>query len=160
MIPMKEQELTKETLGEDTKLVHFLLQRRGITEIWWKDYDDLVQDILCGILLGIHQFKPDRGTKSHFFNMKITQVLGAYVSESEAIKRKMQHGSIDDMLVNIPSVEDNFDTALYAEEVFEGLTDVQRMEAFGYTFKEIQKELGGSEAVMRNHKGLASWRRR
>jgi hypothetical protein len=48
------------------------------------------------------------------------------------------------------------ETELYAEREFYKLTEIQQMEALGYTFKEIGKVVGLSPDYIRNKKGLST----
>jgi hypothetical protein len=45
---------------------------------------------------------------------------------------------------------------VYADREYEKLTEIQKMEAEGYTFKEIGKAVGLSPDYIRNKKGLAT----
>jgi len=154
-----EEELTPEWLVKNTKLIHYLLRRRGITEDWYPEYEDKVQDILCNILRYIPKYDPTRATKAGYIDLLITAELGRDMGVNKVSNKGRhanQHLSIQDADMFLPTLEEDISTQVYAEQEYNKLTEVQQMEALGYTFKEIGAKVGLSPDYLRNSKGLSS----
>lgn len=148
--------LTAQWLADNTKLVHYLLLRRGIRQDWYPDYEDLVQDVFCVILQNVEKYDSTRAQKGPFLNLMITKTLGADVSASERGRKETTHVQIQDAENLLPPYLDDIEHTIYVEREFSKLTEVQQMEALGYTFKEIGEQVGLSPDYLRNKKGLAT----
>jgi DNA-directed RNA polymerase specialized sigma24 family protein len=158
----EQETFNPETLGEDIKLVHHILKKRGITD-WFVEYEDLVQDILLMTLEKVQYYDPSRGSKNTFIGIMTNQVLS--LRSIKTIRGVSGTGqeevSTEDINIwDIPLSSDNIENNVYVEEVFNSLTLIQQMEAMGYTFKEIEKETGEKARSMNAKKGLASRNRK
>lgn len=155
---MNEHEVfNTDTLWEDIKIVHYLLSKRGITD-WFDEYDDLVQDILLMTIDKAKYFDSSKGNKNTFLGIMINQVLSLRSLKTlrGVSGTGMEEISTEDMgLWDIPLSSENIETKVYAEEVFSKLTEIQQMQACGYTFKEIAEETGLSADYIRNKLSLA-----
>jgi hypothetical protein len=75
---------------------------------------------------------------------------------SRAGRLNNQHISMQDAGGFLPLFEEDITEQIYAEQEFDKLTEVQQMEAQGYSFKEIGIKTGLSPDYLRNKKGLAA----
>lgn len=146
------EELTPKWLGENMKLIHYLLKKRNICESWYPNYEDRVQDIFECILRNIPKYKPEVASKSTYIELLVRQELFRHVSANERLAASAEQ--IEEW--HEPAFECSIDTQIYAEQEYDKLTEIQKMEAEGYTFKEIGKEVGLSPDYIRNKKGLAT----
>jgi hypothetical protein len=151
-----ESPLTPEWLADNMKLIHFLLRKRGIRDDWYPEYEDKVQDILCRVLHNIPKYDSERSTKSRYIDLLITEELGYGMTVSRAGRLNNQHISMQDAGGFLPLFEEDITEQIYAEQEFDKLTEVQQMEAQGYSFKEIGIKTGLSPDYLRNKKGLAA----
>jgi DNA-directed RNA polymerase specialized sigma subunit len=144
--------LTAQWLGENMKLVHYLLKKRNICESWTPDYEDIVQNVVCTILKNLHKYKPEVASKSAYIGLLVMQEVCRPLSANTKLAN-----SAEQMLPWWDEVvERDMETELYAEREFYKLTEIQQMEALGYTFKEIGKVVGLSPDYIRNKKGLST----
>ena len=144
--------LTAKWVGENMKLIHFLLKKKNICESWYPNYQDKVQDVLCAILLNVDNYDATRGSKSTYLERLIWW---------ELCKPKKANEKLADSTEQLQdwhdiTVECSAEEQIYAEQEFLKLNTVQQMEALGYTFKEIGKVVGLSPDYIRNKKGLAT----
>ena len=144
--------LTAQWLGENMKLIHYLLKKRGICESWTPDYDDIVQNVVYTILKNIPKYKPEVASKSVYIKLLVMQEVCRPVKANIALANSTEqiepwHDAL---------VECDMATQLYAEREFYKLTEVQQMEVLGYTFREIGEVVGLSPDYIRNKKGLAT----
>jgi hypothetical protein len=150
---MKDNEpLTAEWLGENMKLVHYLLKKRGICESWTPDYSDIVQNVVLTILKNIPKYKPEVASKSVYIGLLVMQ---------EVCRPAKANAKLDSSMEQIEAwhtapIEYDIDAQIYAEREFYKLTEIQQMEALGYTFREIGEVVGLSPDYIRNKKGLAT----
>ena len=144
--------LTAQWLGENMKLIHYLLKKRGICESWTPDYDDIVQNVVYTILKNIPKYKPEVASKSVYIKLLVMQEVCRPVKANIALANSTEqiepwHDAL---------VECDMATQLHAEREFYKLTEVQQMEVLGYTFREIGEVVGLSPDYIRNKKGLAT----
>jgi DNA-directed RNA polymerase specialized sigma subunit len=150
---MKDNEpLTAEWLGENMKLVHYLLKKRGICESWTPDYDDIVQNVVLTVLKNIPKYKPEVASKSVYIGLLVMQ---------EVCRPAKANAKLDSSMEQMENwhtapIEYDIDAQIYAEREFYKLTEIQQMEALGYTFREIGEVVGLSPDYIRNKKGLAT----
>jgi DNA-directed RNA polymerase specialized sigma24 family protein len=150
---MKDNEpLTAEWLGENMKLVHYLLKKRGICESWTPDYEDIVQNVVLTILKNIPKYKPEAAAKSTYIELLVMQEVCRPIKAAAKLDCTMEqlepwHDAI---------FECDMEEQIYVEREFDKLTEVQQMEALGYTFREIGEVVGLSPDYIRNKKGLAT----
>jgi hypothetical protein len=150
---MKDNEpLTAEWLGENMKLVHYLLKKRGICESWTPDYSDIVQNVVLTILKNIPKYKPEVASKSVYIGLLVMQ---------EVCRPAKANAKLDSSMEQMENwhtapIEYDIDAQIYAEREFYKLTEIQQMEALGYTFREIGEVVGLSPDYIRNKKGLAT----
>jgi hypothetical protein len=152
---MKDNEpLTAEWLGENMKLVHYLLNKRGICEGRTPDYDDIVQNVVLTILKNIPKYKPEVASKSVYIGLLVMQEVCRPAKANEKLDSKML--PLEDWSRNLLLIEYDIDVQIYAEREFYKLTEIQQMEVLGYTFREIGEVVGLSPDYIRNKKGLAT----
>ena len=144
--------LTPEWLGDNMKLIHYLLRKRNITEDWYPDYEDKVQDIVCTILKNIPNYKPELASKSAYIALLVMQEV------CRPLRGNIKLANSVEQLEpwHDATFEEDIATQIYAEKEFYKLTEVQQMEALGYTFREIGEVVGLSPDYIRNKKGLAT----
>jgi DNA-directed RNA polymerase specialized sigma subunit len=150
---MKDNEpLTPEWVGENMKLIHYLLKKRNICDSWTPDYEDIVQNVVLTILKNIPKYKPEVASKSTYIELLVMQeVCRPLRANIKLANSTEQLESWHDM-----EFECEMETQIYAEREFNKLTEVQQMEALGYTFREIGEVVGLSPDYIRNKKGLAT----
>ena len=144
--------LTAQWVGENMKLIHYLLKKRGICESWTPNYEDIVQNVVYTILKNLHKFNPEAASKSTYVSLLVMQEV--YRPLSANIKLANSAEQMEPWYD--VSFECSMETEVYAEREFNKLTEVQQMEALGYTFKEIGEVVGLSPDYIRNKKGLAT----
>ena len=138
--------LTAQWLGENMKLVHYLLKKRGICESWTPDYDDIVQNVVYTILKNIPKYKPEVASKSVYIKLLVMQEVCRPVKANIALANSTEqiepwHDAL---------VECDMTTQLHAEREFYKLTEVQQMLTLGYRCKEIAEILELSPDYIRN----------
>ena len=144
--------LTPEWLGENMKLVHHFLKKRGICESWTPDYEDIVQNVVYTILKNIPKYKPERASKSTYIRLLVMQEVCRPIKANIALANDTEQ--LEPW--HEATFECEMETHVYAQREFDKLTEVQKMEVLGYTFKEIGGAVGLSPDYIRNKKGLAT----
>lgn len=144
--------LKKEDIYSNVNLIHFLLNKKGVNDKWWADYEDLVQDILLRAVKDREQFDEERASLSVWLDFKVrTELKFRKVKWERNIEEPMhKHHGRTGVVQNTPV--DLVEDAVYAREVFDSLTEVQKLYGLGYTYGEIGEMLGYSEAYLRNTK--------
>jgi DNA-directed RNA polymerase specialized sigma subunit len=144
--------LTPEWVGENMKLIHFLLKKWKICASWTPDYEDIVQNVVYTILKNIPNYKPEVASKSAYIGILVMQEV------CRPIKANIKLANSAEQMEPWHDVpfECDMESQVYAEVEFNKLTEVQQMEALGYTFKEIGAVVGLSPDYIRNKKGLAT----
>jgi hypothetical protein len=151
---MNEKALTAEWIAGNMKLIHYILKKRNICASWYPDYEDKVQDIVCTLLKNKDKYKPEVASVGAYVELLVRQELGRPLSANAKLA-----GSSEQLLPwhdSILTTECAVDMQVYADRGYEKLTEIQKMEAEGYTFKEIGKAVGLSPDYIRNKKGLAT----
>ena len=150
---MKDNEpLTPEWLGNNMKLIHYLLKKRNICESWTPDYEDIVQNVVLTIIKNIPKYNPEMATKSVYINLLVMQEVCRPIKANAKLDCTMEQ--IEPW--HNPSTQYDMEDKIYAEREFYKLTEVQQMEALGYSFREIGEVVGLSPDYIRNKKGLAT----
>ena len=138
--------LTAQWVGENMKLIHYLLKKRGICESWTPNYEDIVQNVVYTILKNLHKFNPEAASKSTYVSLLVMQEV--YRPLSANIKLANSAEQMEPWYD--VSFECSMETEVYAEREFNKLTEVQQMFAFGYTCKETAAILELSVDYVRN----------
>jgi hypothetical protein len=151
---MKDNEpLTAEWLGENMKLVHYLLKKRGLCEGRTPNYNDTVQNVVLTILKNIPKYKPEVASKSVYIGLLVMQEVCRPAKANAKLDSSMEQ--MEEWQYETP-IEYDMEDKIYAEREFYKLTEIQQMEALGYTFREIGEVVGLSPDYIRNKKGLAT----
>jgi hypothetical protein len=128
------------------------MKDRGICESWTPDYDDIVQNVVLTVLKNIPKYKPEVASKSVYIGLLVMQ---------EVCRPAKANAKLDSSMEQMENwhtapIEYDIDAQIYAEREFYKLTEIQQMEALGYTFREIGEVVGLSPDYIRNKKGLAT----
>ena len=151
---MKDNEpLTAEWLGNNMKLIHYLLKKWNICEAWTPDYEDIVQNVVLTVLKNIPKYNPELASKSVYIKLLVMQEVCRPIKAN--IKLTNSAESMEVWRHDAP-FEEAYEDKIYAEREFYKLTEVQQMEALGYSFREIGEVVGLSPDYIRNKKGLAT----
>jgi DNA-directed RNA polymerase specialized sigma24 family protein len=144
--------LTPKWIADNTDLIHYLLKQWNIVEFETPDYEDRVQDIVLDALLTLDRYNPEKASKSTFIALLVSNnVLGKVAAKEKLFRNFISYDRKHDV-----GEEEDMSTQIHAQREYDKLTEIQQMQALGYTCKEISVVSGLSADYIRNTKGLAT----
>ena len=144
--------LTPKWIADNTDLIHYLLKQWNIVEFQTPDYEDRVQDIVLDALLTLDRYNPEKASKSTFIALLVSNnVLGKVAAKEKLFRNFISYDRKHDV-----GEEEDMSTQIHAQREYDKLTEIQQMQALGYTCKEISVVSGLSADYIRNKKGLAT----
>ena len=144
--------LTPKWIADNTDLIHYLLKQWNIVEFETPDYEDRVQDIVLDALLTLDRYNPEKASKSTFIALLVSNnVLGKVAAKEKLFRNFISYDRKHDV-----GEEEDMSTQIHAQREYDKLTEIQQMQALGYTCKEISVVSGLSADYIRNKKGLST----
>ena len=144
--------LTPKWIADNTDLIHYLLKQWNIVEFQTPDYEDRVQDIVLDALLTLDRYNPEKASKSTFIALLVSNnVLGKVAAKEKLFRNFISYDRKHDV-----GEEEDMSTQILAQREYDKLTEIQQMQALGYTCKEISVVSGLSADYIRNKKGLST----